>query len=58
MTVDWGGIRVGKLRQLEVCLNEQVEYRSVTNGFLHAVIEELHICLHCWAYRMWPDCGG
>ena len=33
MTMDRGGIRIRKLRHIDVCLNEQVEYTSVTTGF-------------------------
>ncbi len=33
MAMDCGGIRTRKLRHIDACLNEQVEYRSVTTGF-------------------------
>lgn len=33
MTTDRAGIRIRKLRHIDVCLNEQVEYSTVTTGF-------------------------
>lgn len=33
MTMDRGGIRIRKLRHIDACLNEQVEYSTVTTGF-------------------------